>query len=103
MEYFPRISSIEILRKIQEDLEARHGNPGQIEGRILSMSMFNDIDWTTNGNSLHRISNSKEVRDHEKRFQRGHWSFLGPGNEEEWYETDSHKPEAMGPRSKSDD
>ena len=57
------------------------------------MSVSNDIDWTTNGNSLGCISNSKEVRDYAKRFQRGHWSFLGPGNEEKWYETCCRKPE----------
>ena len=36
-----------------------------------------------NGNSLDRIS--KEVWDYAKRFQWGHRSFFGPGNEEKWY------------------
>ena len=56
------------------------------------MSMFNDIDWTKNGKSLDRISNSREVRDCAKRFQR-HWSFSSLGNEEKWYGTYSHEPE----------
>ena len=46
------------------------------------MSMFNDIDWTKDGNSLHFAVNSKEVRDYAKRLRRGHWSFFGLGNEE---------------------
>ena len=33
-----------------------------------------------------------QVSDHTKEFQRGHWSFLGPGKEE-WYGTYAHKPE----------
>ena len=32
---FPRFTSIEILWKNQEDLEARQINPEQLEGRIL--------------------------------------------------------------------
>ena len=43
---FPGFTSIEILRLIQQDLNARRINPDQLEGRILFMPMFNDIDWT---------------------------------------------------------
>ena len=89
---FPRFTSISILRKIQVDLKVPQINPEKVEGIISLMSMFNDTDWTKNGNSTHRISNSKEVRDYAKRFQRGHWSFFGPGNEDKWYGTYSHKP-----------
>ena len=55
--------------------------------------MFNDIDWAKKGYSLDCISNSKEVRDYAKRFPGGHWSFLGPGDEEKWYGTHICKPE----------
>ena len=44
------------------------------------MSMLNDIDWTMNGNSIECISNSKQVSDYAKEFQRGHWSLFGLGN-----------------------
>ena len=60
--------------------------------------MFNDIDWTKNGHSSECISNSEQVRDYAKKFQRGHWSFLGPGNEEKWYGTYTHKPEGIWDR-----
>ena len=84
---FPGITSIEILRKIQEDLEARiinprNINPEQFEGTVLFMSMFDDIDWTQNGNSLDSTSNSEEVREYAQRFQRGHRSFFDPGTAE---------------------
>ena len=35
----------------QKDLKTRQTNPEQFEGIIPFMSMFNDIDWTQNGNS----------------------------------------------------
>ena len=39
-------TSIEILRQIQKDLKDRQISPNA--ERIIFMSMFNDIDWTTN-------------------------------------------------------
>ena len=57
------------------------------------MSVSNDIDWTKQGHSLDRTSNSKEVSDYAKRFQRGHWSFLGLGEKNKWCVTYSYKPE----------
>ena len=36
---------------------------------------------------------SKKRRFTRKRFQRGNWSFFGPGNEEKWYGTFCHKQE----------
>ena len=47
---FPGSTSIEIHKKIQEDLEARNINAEQFEKTVLFMWMFNDIDWTQNSN-----------------------------------------------------
>ena len=55
--------------------------------------MSNDIEWARKWHSVHCCSNSKEVRDYAKSFQRGHWSLLGPGNEGKWCGTYSQKPE----------
>ena len=33
------------------------------------------------------------MRDYAKRFQRGHWAFLGLVNEEKWYGSYSYEPE----------
>ena len=46
MEYFPGFTPIQILRKIQEDLEARQTNPEQLKGTFVFMLMFSDMDWT---------------------------------------------------------
>ena len=42
----PGFTSIEILRHIQQDLNARRINPDQHEGRMRFTPMFNVIDWT---------------------------------------------------------
>ena len=48
---------------------------------------------TKKGNSEICISNSEQVKNYAKRFSRGHWSFLGPGDEEKWFGTHTYKPE----------
>ena len=40
---FPGRTSLEILWKIQEDSQGRSIEPRDFEGRIIFMSMFNDI------------------------------------------------------------
>ena len=88
MDYFQGFTSIEILRHVQKNLNARQINPDQFEGRIKFMSKTKDIDWTQSGNS-----DVREVSDHAKEFQPGHWSFPGPRDEEKWYGTCNYEPE----------
>ena len=47
----PGLTSLEILQKIQKDLQVRNMEPEKFEDRIVFMSMFNDIEWTQRGNS----------------------------------------------------
>ena len=91
--FSPGFKLIEILRHVQQDLNARRITPDQFEGRMIFMSMFNDIEWTKKGHSDVCISNARKVSDCAKEFPRGHWSFLGLGDEEEWYGTCNYKPE----------
>ena len=36
--------------------------------------------------------------DYARKFPSGHWSFLGPGSEEKWYGTCTHKPDGSWDR-----
>ena len=47
---------------------------------------------TKRGNSEKCISNSDQIKNHAQRFSQGHWTSLGPGDEEKWYGTFSYKP-----------
>ena len=44
MSYFPGLTSLEILQKIQNDLRERNIEPEKFEDRIIFTSMFNDIE-----------------------------------------------------------
>ena len=90
---FRGFTSIEILRRIQKDLDTRRKNPHRFERRIPVMSMFNDIAWRKSGNSSECVSNVREVSDHAKECQRGHWSFRGLGDDKKWHGTCIFKPE----------
>ena len=48
-----------------------------------------NVQWyrMDRGNSEECISNSEKVKNYAKRFPRGHWTFLGPGDEKKWYGT----------------
>ena len=62
------------------------------------MSMYNDIVWDGKGNKEQCEYNSQTVAEYASKFPRGHWSFLGPGSEQKWYETFSHKPDGSWDR-----
>ena len=74
---FRRIHHIAALQRPR--VHDQDGDPSQFQGRIIFMSIFNDIIWdlqTMNGNSL--------LTPHlwfylQKDFQQD-WSFLGPGS-----------------------
>ena len=60
----PGPTSLEILQKIQNDLQERNIEPEKFEDRIIFMSMFNDIEWTQRGNEENCISNYEQVKNY---------------------------------------
>ena len=53
------------------------------------------IEWTQRGNEENCISNYEQVKNYAEWFSRGHWTFLGPGDEKKWYGTLSYTPEGQ--------
>ena len=46
--------------------------PEEFEVRIIFMSMYSDVDWTTEGNFKKCVSNSMEVKAYAHRFPKRH-------------------------------
>ena len=83
---FTRFTGLEILCRIQNDLENSHIEPDTNNDRILFMSMFNDIDIYKTGYEDARTSTSNKVRQYASRFVQGHWAlFIGRGCESTVY------------------
>ena len=58
---FPGLTSLEFFQKIQKNLQDQKIDPEHFAGRIIFMSMCNDIDWTVKGNSEICVPNSEQV------------------------------------------
>ena len=66
--------------------------PFESRGRIIFLSFFNEIEWSKRGNEKKCLENAKEVTEHAKQFQSGHWCFCGLGQERVWHRTSSDTP-----------
>ena len=80
---FPGFKTVGIHHEIQQMMGKLQCEPENFTGRIIFMSMFNDIVWDAKGNDEYCVNSSKT--ECAERFPRGHWSFLGPGPEKKWY------------------
>ena len=90
MEDLPKIRDDRDHGRNSKIFEKHSCEPEEFEGRIIFMSMFNEIEWRENDTEC--IHNSFEVWKYARRFPRGHRSFLGPGLEKTWFRTCTGKP-----------
>ena len=79
---FPEFTTLQLFNKVQEFLSKMSVEPEDFAGRIIFVSMFNDISWRSRDNEQECESSAKLV-----------WSFLGPGSEKKWYYTHDSKPQ----------
>ena len=71
---------MELVREVQKFM-SNMGEPDQFRGRIIFMSMFNDIIWGNKDNETECTANSTLMSLFAKRFPAGRWSLFGPGSE----------------------
>ena len=90
---FPGFTTLQISHKVQELLLRLGERPEKFTGRIIFMSMFNDISWESKDNKKECESNAQLVSLFAKRFGAGQWSFLGPGSEKKWYSISEDSPQ----------
>ena len=90
---FPGFTTLQFCNKVQEFLSNMSIEPEEFKGRIIFMSMFNDISWGSKDNERECELSTQLVSMYAKRFSPGKWSFLGPGSEKKWYSTHENKPQ----------
>ena len=78
---FPGFTTLQLCGKVTDLLSRLGEAPETFTGRILFMSMFNDISCDGKGNEEECVANSKVVSILAKKFGIGQWSFIGPGSE----------------------
>ena len=90
---FPGFTTLQLCLKVQELLSRLSVTQEKFAGRIIFMSMFNDISWGSKDNKKECVSNAQLVSLYAKRFGAGQWSFLGPGSENKWYSISEDSPQ----------
>ena len=75
---FPGFDTLQLYGKVKDLLSRLGETPENFTGRILSMSMFNDISCGTKDNEEECLAHAKVVSILAKKFGTGQWSFIGP-------------------------
>ena len=92
---FPRLDTVQLCGKVKDLLSRLGETPENFAGRILFMSMFNDISCGTKDNEKECLARAKVVSLCAKKFGIGQWSFIGPGSEKKWYSMEEDSPQGI--------
>ena len=87
---FPGFTTLQLCDKINNLLSSLGQTPENFTGRILIMSMFNDISCEGKDNRQQCLRDADYVKTFAKRFGIGQWSFIGPGSEKKWYPSENN-------------
>ena len=90
---FPGFNTLQLTQEVKSLLLGLDETPENFSGRIIFMSMFNDISWGSKDNEKECELIAQLVSIYAKRFSPGQWSFLGLGSEKKWYSTHDYKPQ----------
>ena len=86
----PGFTTLQLVDEVQKFMKM--SDPAQFQGRIIFMSMFNDILWWSEDNERECNADADFVFKTAKRFSPARWSFLGPGWEKKWFSTYIDRP-----------
>ena len=89
---FPRFNTLQLNDEVKCLLLGSGETPENFTGRIIFMTMFNDISCESRDKEKECLSNANLVSLYAKRFGRGQWTFIGPGSEKKWYSISEDSP-----------
>ena len=91
--FFLGFTTLPLSGKVTDLLSRLGETPDTFIGRILFMSMFNDISCDRNGNKDEFLAYAGVVKVLARRFGVGQWSFIGPGSEKKCYSGGENSPQ----------
>ena len=92
---FPGFDTLQLYGKVKDQLSRLGATPENFTGRILFMSMFNDISCGTKVNEKECLANAEVVSLNARKFGTGQWSFICPGSEKKWYSVEENSPKGI--------
>ena len=94
---FTGFNTLQLSQEVKELLLRLNETPENFTGRIIFMSMFNDISWRSRDNKVDCESNVNLVSLFARRFGAGQWLFLGLGSEKKWYSISEDSVKSTSP------
>ena len=94
---FPGFTTLQLCDKISDLLSSMGQTPETFTGRILFMSMFNDIFCGRYDNKDECLRNANIVKTFAGRCGIGQWSFIGPGSEKKVVSFQEQSTRSLGP------
>ena len=91
----PGFNTLQLSEEVKSLLLRLGETPENFTGRILFMSMFNDVSCGTKDNEKECLANAPLVSLYAKRFGKGQWSFIGPGSEKKWFCISEDSPQGI--------
>ena len=92
---FPGFKTLQLSEEVKRLLLRLDETPENFTGRIIFMSMCNDIFCGSKDNEKECLANAKLVSLYAKRCGKGQWSFIGPGSEKKWYCISKDSPQGV--------
>ena len=92
---FPGFNTLQLSEEVKSLLYRLGETAENITGRILFVSMFNDISCGTKDNETECLANARLVSLYARKFGTGQWSFIGPGSEKKWYSMKEDSPQGI--------
>ena len=92
---FPGFNTLQLSEEVKSLLYRSGETPEIFTGRILFMSMFNDISCGTKDNEEECLANARLVSLFARRFGKGQWSFIGTDSEKKWYSISEDSPQGI--------
>ena len=92
---FPGFNTLQLSEEVKSLLYRLGETPEKFTGRIMFMSMFNDISCDRKGNEEECLANAEVVSIYAQKFGKGQWSFIGPGSEKKWYSMEENRPQGI--------
>ena len=88
---FPGFDTLQLCDKVKDLLGRLGETPENFTGRILFMSMFNDISCGTTDNEEECLAHARVVSLYARKFG----AFIGPGSENKWYSMKEDSPQGI--------
>ena len=92
---FPGFTTLQLCGEVNDLLSRLGETPETFTGRILFMSIFNDISCDKKDNEEECVAHAEVVSSYARKFGTRQWSFIGPGSEKKWYSMEENSPQGI--------